>query len=56
MEYKTILIPHDGSKFSDKAVDVAIELAMISKESHVILLHVMPNPNPVASIKTDSFT
>ena len=48
MQYKTILIPHDGSKFSDKAVDVAIELAMISKESHVILLHVMPEiPTPL---------
>ena len=42
MEFRKILVPHDGSKTSDKAVDAAIEFAKMSKDSHIILLHVIP--------------
>ena len=42
MGFKKILVPHDGSKTSDNAVDSAIELAKMSNDSHIILLHVIP--------------
>lgn len=42
MAFKKILVPHDGSKTSDNAVDSAIELAKMSNDSHIILLHVIP--------------
>ena len=56
MEYKTILIPHDGSKFSDKAVDVAIELAMITRVPCNTFTCYARDPDAVSSRKTDSFT
>ncbi|MDQ5869669.1 MAG: universal stress protein [Thermoproteota archaeon] len=43
MGFRRILVPHDGSKPSDKAIDSAIELAKMSKDSHIILLHVIPS-------------
>lgn len=42
MEFRRILVPHDGSIPSDKAIDTAIEFAKMSKDSHIILLHVIP--------------
>lgn len=42
MAFKKILVPHDGSKTSDNAVDSTIELAKMSNDSHIILLHVIP--------------
>ena len=59
MEFRKILAPHDGSKPSDKAMDTAIEFAKMSKDSHIILLHVIPEmqisfvlERPIRSRKT----
>jgi len=59
MGFRRILVPHDGSKPSDKAIDSAIELAKMSKDSHIILLHVIPEmqipmvfERPIRSHKT----
>lgn len=63
MEFRKILVPHDGSKTSDKAVDAAIEFAKMSKDSHIILLHVIPEiqiqlvfERPIRSRKTGETT
>jgi nucleotide-binding universal stress UspA family protein len=63
MEFRKILVPHDGSKTSDKAVDAAIEFAKMSKDSHIILLHVIPEMQiqlvfewPIRSRKTGETT
>ena len=50
MIFKTILVPYDGSVMSDKALDKAVELATIIKESRIIIMHVVPEiPNPIFS-------
>ena len=63
MEFRRILVPHDGSKPSDKAIDTAIEFAKMSKDSHIILLHVIPEmqiqlvfERPIRSRKTGETT
>ncbi|MGA8842052.1 MAG: universal stress protein, partial [Nitrososphaeraceae archaeon] len=63
MEFRRILVPHDGSKPSDKAIDSAIELAKMSNNSHIILLHVIPEmeippvlERPIRSRKTGETT
>jgi nucleotide-binding universal stress UspA family protein len=63
MEFRRILVPHDGSKSSDKAIDTAIEFAKMSKNSHIILLHVIPEmqipfifERPIHSHKTGKTT
>ena len=63
MGFRRILVPHDGSKPSDKAIDSAIELAKMSKDSHIILLHVIPEmqipmvfERPIRSSKTGETT
>jgi len=63
MAFKKILVPHDGSKPSDNAVDSAIELAKMSKDSHIILLHVISEmqiplvfERPIRSHKTGETT
>ena len=63
MGFRRILVPHDGSKPSDKAIDSAIELAKMSKDSHIILLHVIPElqiprvlERPIRSHKTGETT
>ena len=63
MGFKKILVPHDGSKASDKALDKAIELAMLSQDSHIILFHVIPEiqvpllfDRPIRSRKTGEVT
>jgi len=40
--FKTILVPYDGSAMSDKALDKAVELANIIKESRIMIIHVIP--------------
>jgi nucleotide-binding universal stress UspA family protein len=48
--FKTILVPYDGSAMSDKALDKAVELATIIKESRIIIMHVVPEiPTPIFS-------
>jgi len=50
MVFKTILVPYDGSAMSDKALDKAVELATIIKESRIIFIHVVPEiPTPIFS-------
>ena len=41
MKYKKILVPYDGSKFSQKALRHAMDLATVSKGSQLFLLHVI---------------
>ena len=40
--YKTILVPVDGSRHGDRAVDAAIELA-VQNQGAILLLHVIRN-------------
>ena len=41
-----MLVPYDGSTMSDKALDKAVELANIIKESRIMIIHVVPEiPN-----------
>ena len=50
MIFKTILVPYDGSAMSDKALDKAVELATIIKESRILIIHVVPEiPTPIFS-------
>ena len=50
MVFKTILVPYDGSAMSDKALDKAVELANIIKESRIMIIHVVPEiPTPIFS-------
>lgn len=63
MGFRKILVPHDGSKPSDKAIDIAIELAKMPKDPHIILLHVIPElqiplvfERPIRSHKTGETT
>ena len=50
MVFKTILVPYDGSAMSDKALDKAVELATVIKESRIIIIHVVPEiPTPIFS-------
>ena len=41
MKYKKILVPYDGSKFSQNALRHAMDLAKISKDSQLFLLNVI---------------
>ncbi|HZA69370.1 MAG TPA: universal stress protein [Nitrososphaeraceae archaeon] len=60
MLFQRILVPYDGSKFSDKALENAIEIARLSgSNTEVILLHITPHipipltfERPVYSAKT----
>lgn len=60
MLFQRILVPYDGSKFSDKAFENAIGIARLSGlNTEVILLHITPNipvpltfERPVYSAKT----
>ena len=48
MLFKTILIPYDGSNISDKALDHAVEIARLIKDSKIIIMHVIPEiPIPI---------
>jgi nucleotide-binding universal stress UspA family protein len=42
MKFRKLLVPFDDSKPSNNAVSSAMALAALSPESHVILLHVVP--------------
>ena len=45
-----MLVPYDGSTMSDKALDKAVELANIIKESRIMIIHVVPEiPTPIFS-------
>jgi nucleotide-binding universal stress UspA family protein len=58
--FQKILVPYDGSKFSDKALENAIGIARLSgSNTEVILLHITPHipipltfERPVYSAKT----
>ncbi len=41
MSYRTILVPYDGSKPSDDALDRAVELASSIKDSRIVLVYVV---------------
>src|SRR5581483_10026782 len=48
-----ILVPHDGSSASEKAVRYAVDLAGTSSGSQVVLMHVIPTmPLPFSSMNT----
>lgn len=50
MGFKVILVPHDGSAMSDKALDKAAEIAKLVKGSQIIIIHVIPEiPTPIFS-------
>src|SRR5215213_6435348 len=50
MGFKIILVPHDGSAMSDKALDKAVEIAKLAKGSQIIIIHVIPEiPTPIFS-------
>jgi nucleotide-binding universal stress UspA family protein len=44
-----ILVPYDGSKWSDKAVKQAIEYAKLLKDSEVTLFYIVPEVYPPPS-------
>ncbi|HXV45508.1 MAG TPA: universal stress protein [Nitrososphaera sp.] len=44
-----ILVPHDGSKWSDKAVRQAVEHAKLLKDAEIILFYVVPEVHPPPS-------
>ena len=49
MGFKVILVPHDGSVMSDKALDKAVEIAKLA-QSQIIIIHVIPEiPTPIFS-------
>src|SRR5688500_12344556 len=58
MGFKIILVPHDGSAMSDKALDNAVEIAKLAKGSQIIIIHVIPEistpifPRVIRSPKT----
>jgi nucleotide-binding universal stress UspA family protein len=60
LSFQKILVPYDGSKFSDKALENAIGIAKMSGQStQLILLHITPHipipltfERPVYSAKT----
>lgn len=41
MKYKKILVPYDGSKFSQNALRHAMDMAKMSEDSHLFLLNVI---------------
>lgn len=41
MQFKNILVPHDGESTSDKALDNEIKIAKLVQDSEIILLHVL---------------
>ena len=50
MGFKIILVPHDGSAMSDKALDKAVEIAKLARGSQIIIIHVIPEiPTPIFS-------
>jgi nucleotide-binding universal stress UspA family protein len=50
MGFKVILVPHDGSAMSDKALDKAAEITKLVKGSQIIIIHVIPEiPTPIFS-------
>lgn len=47
MLYKKILVPYDGSKPADKALQHAVSIAKTSKGSQIIILHIIKDiPRP----------
>ena len=62
--FKTILVPYDLSKSSDRALEYAANLANLSNDCHIIILHIIPTfpikrPHPrgeriVSSASADS--
>jgi nucleotide-binding universal stress UspA family protein len=62
MAFKNILVPHDFDTVSDNALDNAIEIAKLVKDSNITILHVVQDiafpstrrldSKPIYSIKT----
>jgi nucleotide-binding universal stress UspA family protein len=42
MAFKKILVPHDGSAMSDKALEKAVELSKLIEGSQITTIHVIP--------------
>jgi nucleotide-binding universal stress UspA family protein len=50
--FDKILVPHDGSKSSDRALEYAIKIAGDNKNSEITLMHVVQSiPAPLSSSK-----
>jgi nucleotide-binding universal stress UspA family protein len=50
MGFEIILVPHDGSNMSNKALDEAVEIAKLTKDSQIIIIYVIPEiPTPIFS-------
>ena len=50
--FNKILVPHDGSKSSDRALEYAVKIAGENKECEIIIMHVIPSlPVPFPSAK-----
>jgi nucleotide-binding universal stress UspA family protein len=41
LRYSKILVPHDGSKYAEKALNEAVNIAKSMKGSEIIILNVM---------------
>jgi nucleotide-binding universal stress UspA family protein len=44
--FHKILVPHDGSKSSDRALEYAVKISIENKECEIIIMHVIP-PLPI---------
>jgi nucleotide-binding universal stress UspA family protein len=48
MGFEIILVPHDGSNMSNKALNKAVEIAKLTKDSQIIIIHIIPEiPTPI---------
>lgn len=57
MVYEKILVPYDGSKPSDKALEHAIQLAKsFRKDAKLVLLHIVPSISVPPGFGTVSYT
>ena len=55
--FEKVLVPHDGSKTSDRALEYAVKVASDNKKCEIILMHVVPPiPTPLPSAKRGRIT
>ena len=53
MTFSKILLPYDGSKYAEKALNKAVNLAKMMKDSEIIILNIMEEiPIPPALFTT----
>lgn len=54
--FNNILVPHDASKSSDRALEYAVKIANDNTECEITIMHVIPSlPVPMPSAKHDKF-